>query len=67
LAGRTNINILCTYAELTRRTEELLREFEAKGIRAEKVTIDVDHMAVWCKRHGYPISDAASRVKERLN
>jgi len=53
---------LCSYAKFTRKTEKMLRGFKVKGIRAEKVAIDVGHMSAWCNRHGYPISDAGSRA-----
>jgi hypothetical protein len=52
---------LCTYDEFVKKTEGLLRGFMAQGIAAEKVAIDVGHMAAWCKRHGYPVSDGGSR------
>jgi hypothetical protein len=53
---------LCSYAEFTRKTEEILCGLQARGIRAEKVPIDVDHMSAWCKHRGYPISDSGSRA-----
>jgi hypothetical protein len=55
-------DVLCTYDEYVRKTEGLLRGFKAQGIAAERFPIDVDHMSTWCKRHGYPISDAGSRA-----
>jgi hypothetical protein len=53
---------LCTYDAFVKKTEDLLRGFRAQGVAAEKVPIEVDHMAAWCKRHGYPISDGGSRA-----
>jgi hypothetical protein len=40
---------------------------KAQSTSVMDVTVDADHMAAWCKHHGYPIGDAAGRVKERLN
>jgi hypothetical protein len=40
---------LCTYDEYVRKTEAMLSGFEARGIVAEKVAVDVEHMAAWCK------------------
>jgi hypothetical protein len=54
-------DVLCTYDEYVRKTEAMLSGFEARGITAEKVAVDVEHMAAWCKRHGYPVSDGGSR------
>jgi hypothetical protein len=53
---------LCSYAEFLQNTEAIVLGFKAQGIAAEKVTVDVAHMAAWCKRHGYPISDTRSRA-----
>ena len=52
---------LCSYAEFVRKSEEIERGFRAQGVAAEKVLIDVDHMAAWCRRHGYPIGASSSR------
>jgi hypothetical protein len=52
---------LCTYAEFKRKTEAIVCGFGVRGIKAQKVAIDVDHMAAWCKRHSYPIGASSSR------
>jgi hypothetical protein len=61
LQDAAGADALCSYGEFVRKTEDLLRGFRAQGVPADKVSIDVDHMSAWCKRHGYPISDASSR------
>jgi hypothetical protein len=43
---------LCSYDEFVRKSAEHIRRFEAEGIRAERILIDVAHMAAWCKRQG---------------
>jgi hypothetical protein len=53
---------LCSYDEYLRKMEDLLRGFTAQGLMAEKVAVDVEHMAAWCKRHGYSVSDGGSRA-----
>ena len=55
-------DVLCSYDEYVKKTEGLLRGFKAQGIAAEKVAVDVEHMAAWCKRHGYSVSDGDSRA-----
>ena len=52
VAGDTLCCLCRIRAEVPR---SIVRGFRAQGIAAEKVLIDVDHMAGACKRHGYPI------------
>ena len=53
---------LCgSYQAFVRKTNRAIREFEAQGIEVEKFSIDVEHMAAWCRRHGYRV-DSRSRA-----
>jgi hypothetical protein len=49
-----------TWAEWIGDAEELLRGLGAKGIRAEKVDVDVEELVRWCQADQKPIN-AASR------
>jgi hypothetical protein len=55
-------DVLCSYNEYLRKTEAMIDEFAARGIAAEKVAVNVGHMAAWCKHHGYSISDGDARA-----
>jgi hypothetical protein len=44
-----------------RKVERGIREFEAEGIKVEKVLIDIDHMVAWRRRHGHRI-DSCGRA-----
>ena|SRR5690348_1950601 len=55
----TDAPLADSYEEYIARTEALLRECEQQGIMAVKVTIDVDHMARWCRQTGRRIDSAA--------
>jgi hypothetical protein len=53
--------VLCSYDEFMRKTDEMVRGLKAQGLATKKFAVDVDHMAAWCERHGYPIGTSASR------
>ena len=40
-----------------RKCERLIAGFEERGIRVEKVGIDIGQMTAWCHRHRYEIDD----------
>ncbi|HXV79957.1 MAG TPA: hypothetical protein VEG60_08760 [Candidatus Binatia bacterium] len=48
-----------TFAEWESLAEEKLRDLRAQGQDAEKVTIDVEELLVWCKRMGLSVNASA--------
>ena len=48
-----------TFAEWESLAEEKLRDLSAQGVKAEKVTIDVEELLVWCKKTGLSVNASA--------
>jgi hypothetical protein len=44
-----------SYQDFVRAFERGVREFATRGVRVEKLTIDVGKMTEWCCRHGYEV------------
>jgi hypothetical protein len=58
LAAIPEAKIEKTYREFVRSTEALERQCAARGMRTERLVIDVaglDEMITWCHRHGYEV------------
>jgi hypothetical protein len=57
-----------TFAEWESLAEEKLRDLRAQGLDAEKITIDVEELLVWCKSRGLSVNASARSqyVAERL-
>lgn len=47
------------YAQWRKENKEVLASIGKAGIRAQKVPVDVDRFAVWCRRHSRPVNSAA--------
>jgi hypothetical protein len=52
---------LGSYEDFVRKANRQIRDIEARGTTTTKFTIDIDHMAAWCRHHGYAI-DVSSRA-----
>jgi hypothetical protein len=64
LAAMPEAQIKKSYQDFVRTFETAVREFAARGVRAERFVIDaaaVSEMIEWCHRHGYEI-DARGRA-----
>jgi hypothetical protein len=48
-----------TFAEWESLAEEKLRDLRAQDLDAEKVTIDVEELLVWCKSRGLSVNATA--------
>jgi hypothetical protein len=48
-----------TFAEWESLAEEKLLDLRAQGINAERVTIDVEELLVWCKSRGLSVNATA--------
>ena len=48
-----------TFAEWESLAKEKLRDLRAQGIRAEKVTVDVEELLVWCQSRGLSVNASA--------
>jgi hypothetical protein len=44
-----------SYDEFVRNFERLSQQFAARGVKVEKVVVDVDQMVTWCHRNGYAV------------
>ena len=49
-----------SYREYVRAVERIEREFAARGIRTQRLTVDTDQMIAWCHRNGYEIDEGRS-------
>jgi hypothetical protein len=60
-----------TFAEWESLAEEKLRDLRAQGLDAEKITMDVEELLVWCKSRGLSVNAsarsqyAAERLRKR--
>ena len=48
-----------TFTEWESLAEEKLRDLRAQGLDAEKITIDVEELLVWCKSRGLSVNASA--------
>jgi hypothetical protein len=62
LAAIPEARIEKSYDDFVSTFENLQQKFAAQGITVEKITLDVDHMVAWCRRHGYEV-DSIGRAK----
>jgi hypothetical protein len=62
LAAIPEARIEKSYAEFVRGFEVLSREFAAKGVRVEPVSVDVGRMTEWCHRNGYKIDNRGRTI-----
>jgi hypothetical protein len=62
LAALPEAKIEKTYQDFVRDFWRTVREFEARGVRVERVTVDVAAMTEWCRRHGYEIDSKGRTV-----
>jgi hypothetical protein len=44
-----------SYQDFVHAFERGVRELATRGVRVEKLTIDVAKMTEWCRRHGYEV------------
>ena len=57
LRAMPKAKIEMSYSQFTRKCERLIAGFEARGIKVEKVAVDIGQMTAWCHQHGYEIDD----------
>jgi hypothetical protein len=50
------------YQHFIRKAEKLEQQFVARGMRTERITIDVERMTAWCHRNGYEIDSKGRSV-----
>ena len=55
LAAMPEARIEKSYRDFVRTFERIAREYTARGLRVEKLTIDVAKMVEWCHRNGYEV------------
>jgi hypothetical protein len=44
-----------SYRDYVRTTENMEREFAARGIRTQRLTVEIDQLIAWCRRNRYEI------------
>jgi hypothetical protein len=57
-AGMPKDTLCSSYAEFVTRFDAMLRGFERRGFRVEKVSVDVPRMVAWCACWGLQINNA---------
>jgi hypothetical protein len=61
-AGLPKDTLCSSYEVFVAKWERMAREFERRGVKAEKTPIDVSHMVAWCARWGLSL-DGKGRAK----
>jgi len=47
---------LGSHAAFVRKADRLAREYQAQGFAVEKILVDIDELAAWCRREGVRIT-----------
>jgi hypothetical protein len=56
---------LSSYEEFVRKYERMVRGLEGQGMKTAAMVMDVptvNHMIMWCKRHGHNVAEQKSRA-----
>jgi len=48
-----------SYGQWRKESRDVMAAIQKTGIRAQKVTVDVDLFVVWCRQHSRPVNSAA--------
>jgi hypothetical protein len=62
LAAMPEAGIEKNYRDFVHAFERGVREFATRGVRVEKLTIDVVKMTEWCRRHGYEVDTGGRAI-----
>jgi hypothetical protein len=62
LKAISEARIEISYDEFVRNFERLSQQFVARGVKVEKVVVDVDQMVAWCHRNGYAVDTTGRSI-----